>query len=200
VTQTGFFVSVQGTAGSFIIFAGDRWSDFAGNGLGYNQWMPLTFDGTTPVMQSLSDWSIDAAAGTWAVAAGNNFVLNPSFEADRVATNPPAGWTTTNGADVTGTHTGNFAWQLADAASLSQKIAGLPDGTYALSVWVKGTATGTLFAKGCGGGDKTVALAGGSSWTKLSLAGIGVTGGACQVGATTSAGTVTLDDFALSRN
>ena len=34
VTQTGFFISVQGTQATTIIFAGDRWSDFAGNGLG----------------------------------------------------------------------------------------------------------------------------------------------------------------------
>lgn len=200
VTQTGLFVTVKGTAQDLVIFGGDRWSDFAGNGIGYNQWMPLAFDGTTPVMQSLSAWSIDAAAGTWSVAAGNNFVLNPSFEADRVATNPPAGWTTTGGADVTSTHTGNFAWQLSNAASLDQKIANLPDGTYALSVWIKGTATGSLYAKNCGGGDKTLALSGGSSWATLSLAGIAVAGGSCQVGASTTSGTVTLDDFTLTRD
>ena len=54
VTQTGFFISVKGSAQNTIIFAGDRWSDFAGNGLGYNQWMPLTFTGNTPRMESLA--------------------------------------------------------------------------------------------------------------------------------------------------
>ena len=101
---------------------GDRWSDFAGNGIGYNQWMPLTFSGTQPVMQSLSAWSIDAATGSWAVGPGNNYVMNPSFEADRVATNPPAGWTTSAGSDVTSTHSCNFAWQLSGAASVDQLI------------------------------------------------------------------------------
>ena len=63
MTQTGFFISVKGTTQNTIIFAGDRWSDFAGNGLGYNQWMPLTFTGSTPRMESLSQWSINAATG-----------------------------------------------------------------------------------------------------------------------------------------
>lgn len=83
---------------------------------------------------------------------------------------------------------------------MEQKVAGLPDGTYALSVWTKGTAAGTLYAKNCGGGDKMVALSGGSTWARLSLAGIAVAGGSCQVGASTSGGTVTLDDFTLTRN
>ena len=54
VSQTGFFITVTGTAGTTVIFAGDRWSDFAGNGLGYNQWLPLSFTGTTPHFNSLS--------------------------------------------------------------------------------------------------------------------------------------------------
>jgi hypothetical protein len=200
VTQTGLFITVKGSAQETVIFGGDRWSDFAGNGLGYNQWMPLTFNGTQPVMQSLSVWSIDAATGTWAVGPGNNYVMNPSFEADRVATNPPAGWTTTAGADVTSTHTGNFAWQLSGAASVDQKLAGLPAGTYTLSVWTNGTGTGTLWAKGCGATDQSTPITGGGAWSKLSLASITVAGGACDVGATTTAGTITLDDFALTGN
>ena len=68
-----------------------------GNGIGYNEWMPLTFTGTTPDMQSLSEWSIDAATGAWAVGPGNNYVLNPSFEADRTTTSTPAGWTVGGG-------------------------------------------------------------------------------------------------------
>lgn len=52
VSQTGFFIHVQGSSGTTILFAGDRWSDFAGNGLGYNQWMPLSFNGTEPVLNS----------------------------------------------------------------------------------------------------------------------------------------------------
>lgn len=32
------------------IYCGDRWANFAGNGLGYNQWYPLSFDGNTPYL------------------------------------------------------------------------------------------------------------------------------------------------------
>ncbi len=45
ISQTGFFVTVRGSKKETVIFCGDRWADFAGNGLGYNQWCPLSFDG-----------------------------------------------------------------------------------------------------------------------------------------------------------
>lgn len=32
VTQTGLFITVKGTAQDTVIFGGDRWPDFAGNG------------------------------------------------------------------------------------------------------------------------------------------------------------------------
>jgi hypothetical protein len=83
VTQTGFFCNVKGSKQETIVYCGDRWADFAGNGLGYNQWFPLSFDGTTPWFNSLSSWNLDAKTGTWEVAADNNYVKNGSFEADR---------------------------------------------------------------------------------------------------------------------
>jgi hypothetical protein len=203
VTQTGFFITVKGSAQSFVIFAGDRWSDFAGNGLGYNQWMPLSFEGTTPIFHSLSEWSIDAAAGTWAVGPNNNYAINPSFEADRVTMTTPAGWTSTNGTNVSGGRTGNWSWQLSGAGLLDQKATGLPDGSYTLSVWVKGSgATGArLYAKGFGGTDLTASLAdAGGSWANISLPGIAVSNGTCNIGVSTTAGTLTVDDFALVKS
>lgn len=83
VTQTGFFVTVRGSRQETVIYCGDRWADFAGNGLGYNQWVPLSFEGVTPQFHSLGAWTLDAATGEWNVAAGNNYVQNGSFEADR---------------------------------------------------------------------------------------------------------------------
>ena len=83
VTQTGFFVNVKGSKQETVIFCGDRWADFAGNGLGYNQWCPLSFDGQTPYFHSLSSWNLDAATGLWSVGRDNNYVKNGSFEADR---------------------------------------------------------------------------------------------------------------------
>jgi len=83
VTQTGFFVNVKGSKQETVIFCGDRWANFAGNGLGYNQWFPLSFDGQTPYFNSLSSWNLDAKTGQWNIAPNNNYVKNGSFEADR---------------------------------------------------------------------------------------------------------------------
>jgi hypothetical protein len=83
ITQTGFFVSVKGSQQETILYCGDRWADFAGNGLGYNQWFPLSFEGSTPVFNSLQRWNLNARTGQWSVDPGNNYVRNASFEADR---------------------------------------------------------------------------------------------------------------------
>jgi hypothetical protein len=83
VTQTGFFCSVKGSKQETIIYCGDRWADFAGNGIGYNQWCPLSFDGTIPYFNSLNSWNLDVKTGKWDVAHDNNYVKNGSFEADR---------------------------------------------------------------------------------------------------------------------
>jgi len=83
ITQTGFFYTVKGSKQETVIFCGDRWADFAGNGLGYNQWCPLSFDGKTPYFNSLSSWNLNPETGEWSVSADNNYVKNGSFEADR---------------------------------------------------------------------------------------------------------------------
>ena len=83
VTQTGFFFSVKGSKQETIVYCGDRWADFAGNGLGYNQWFPLSFNDSIPYFNSLSSWNLEAKTGEWKVANDNNFVKNGSFEADR---------------------------------------------------------------------------------------------------------------------
>lgn len=83
ITQTGFFVTVKGSQQDTVIYCGDRWAAFAGNGLGYNQWCPLSFDGDEPYFNSLHSWDLHAPTGRWRVAADNNWVKNASFEADR---------------------------------------------------------------------------------------------------------------------
>ena len=102
VSQTGFFVTVHGTKQEQVIYCGDRWSDFAGNGLGYNQWCPISFLKGEPYFNSLSQWQLDAKTGTWQVGQGNNYIKNGSFEADRRHIPSPVkpvqadllGWTT----------------------------------------------------------------------------------------------------------
>jgi hypothetical protein len=84
VTQTGFFYTVKGSKEETVIYCGDRWSDFAGNGNGYNQWCPLSFVNSTPYFNSLSQWSLNAVTGEWEVGKDNNYIKNGSFDADRV--------------------------------------------------------------------------------------------------------------------
>ncbi len=102
VTQTGFFYTVRGTKQETVIYCGDRWAGFAGNGNGFNQWCPLSFAGSTPHFNSLTQWRLDAETGKWSVGDDNNYVRNFSFDADRVSipsANKPSqsylrGWTT----------------------------------------------------------------------------------------------------------
>ena len=84
VSQTGFFYTLRSDNRETVIYCGDRWADFAVNGLGYNQWVPLTFDEQgMPQFNSLSSWALNAATGEWRVEPDNNYILNGSFEADR---------------------------------------------------------------------------------------------------------------------
>lgn len=93
VTQTGFFYTLKGTKKETVIYCGDRWAGFAGNGNGFNQWCPISFENNKPYFNSLSQWCLDAETGEWTVGADNNYVKNFSFDADRVnipSTNKPA--------------------------------------------------------------------------------------------------------------
>lgn len=83
ITQTGFFVTLKGSEQETVVYCGDRWANFAGNGLGYNQWFPLSFDRHAPYFNSLGSWNLNAKTGEWKVAEDNNYVKNGSFEADR---------------------------------------------------------------------------------------------------------------------
>ena len=89
VTQTGFFYTVRGTKQETVIYCGDRWAGFAGNGNGYNQWCPISFVDGKPYFNSLSQWHLNAETGEWSVGKNNNYVKNFSFDADRV--NIPSG-------------------------------------------------------------------------------------------------------------
>ncbi|UKT64228.1 family 43 glycosylhydrolase [Pedobacter mucosus] len=83
ISQTGFFYTIRGNKQETVVYCGDRWADFAGNGLGYNQWVPISFNGDKPYFNSLNSWNLDAKTGSWSVAKDNNYVKNGSFEADR---------------------------------------------------------------------------------------------------------------------
>ncbi|WP_426592570.1 carbohydrate-binding protein [Cellulomonas sp. McL0617] len=200
VTQTGFFVTVHGTQQDLVLFAGDRWSDFAGNGVGYNQWMPITKTGDDLQLHSVSDWQINATTGEWKVGDGNNYLLNPNVEADRVAVSNVQGWTyagTTsaiaNQADNAG-RVGNFHLAFTSAADFSaaasQDVA-VPDGLYTVTAQVRNgitstTAAASLYAT-AGGATSSLDLSDlGGSWGQVTLPNVRVTGGQVQVGISTA--------------
>lgn len=205
VTQTGFFYTVQGSEQETVLFRGDRWADFAGNGLGYNQWCPLSFkaDGT-PYFNSLSAWDLDLATGKWTVHASNNYVKNGSFDADRVDLKELAGWTNTiqggnspisNNKDKV---TGKYALKLGDSADFDCKVSqviakaaaaadavALPDGTYNLTAKVKNSGTFdelSMYAKSGSLTKKALINQAHSAYTEVTLQDITVTGGKAEIG------------------
>lgn len=199
VTQTGFFISVRGSEQTTVIFAGDRWANFAGNGIGFNQWMPLSFENGEPRFHSLSAWNLDVTTGRWRVAKENNYALNPSFEADRTSVTKPVGWQATGGTNVEDGHTGRWSWQLTGSASLVHDIAALPNGGYSLSVRVKSSAAGAnLYITDHGGAMMSRSIAAGNDWVEVKLDGIAVTSGKAQIGVNSSGATVAVDDFVLA--
>ena len=199
VTQTGFFFAVKGSQQTTVVFAGDRWSDFAGNGLGFNQWLPLSFTGTTAHFHSLSAWTIDVSTGAWSAAPQNNWILNPTFEADRVAVTTPVGWSATSGANSNDSRTARWSWQLTGNASLSQTVATLPNGSYTLSAWTKSSGSGALLTiKNYGGADKSVMIPASTAWTNVTISGITASAGHAEVSVTASGQTVKVDDFTLT--
>ncbi len=209
VTQTGFFYTVKGSKQETVLFCGDRWSDFAGNGLGYNQWVPLTVNGDDVTFHSLSEWEMDAETGEWKVGAGNNYVLNPTFEADRVSQQTLAGWKAsgTGNGNRKGGHTGNWCAQQYSAntfqANMAQDIA-LPNGNYTLKFWVRssgGQKSAKVYVKNHGGAEQSVSVNQNiGNWTQMTLENISVTTGTVQVGFASdgNAGNwLMVDDFTL---
>jgi hypothetical protein len=218
VTQTGFFVTVEGSAATTVLFCGDRWSDFAGNGLGYNEWCPLSFNGPKPQFHSVSQFNFDAATGLWSVGPKNNYVLNPSFEADRVAQSRLAGWVNSPDDDEGGpnrnspdAHTGRWSMnQYAESdytANMTQTVKDLPNGTYTLQAWVKSSGsqpTAEIFARNYGGDELDAAINQRlANWTQVTIPHITVTTGQCEIGVHSDANAkdwVEADDFSLIKN
>lgn len=189
VTQTGFFIMVNGTKGSFVVNAGDRWSDFAGNGLGFNQWLPISFETGKPVFHSLSQWNINVKEGTWSVGQGNNYCLNPSFEADRVNQTWLTGWklASTSSENINNSkkkRTGRWSLYLTGKQTAYQTV-NVPNGTYKLSGYVQssgGQNSAKLFAKDIGSGEAAANITANSNWVKVQTNSFEVTSGKVTLG------------------
>lgn len=226
VTQTGFFCTVKGSQQETVIFCGDRWSDFAKNGLGYNQWCPLSFkaDGT-PCFNSLSAWDLDSATGKWTVHGNNNYVKNGSFDADRVAAAQLAGWTNTVGKGNSPINnnedeaTGKYALKLGDTAEFDCKVSqviaqdaatadavALPDGTYSLTAKVKNSGPFeelSMYAKSGSLTKKAFITQAHAAYTEVMLRDVAVSGGKAEIGFIAKGNakaSALVDDVALVRS
>ena len=211
VTQNGFFVMVKGSKDSFVVYAGDRWSDFAGNGLGYNQWLPISFETGKPVFHSLSEWNINVKEGTWSVGAGNNYCLNPTFEADRVSQTTLTGWKldkadANNINSTSKKRTGRWGLYLTDSKTLTQTLT-VPNGKYTLSAYVQssgGQSSAKMFAKDFGGSEQNVSIAAAAgNWTKKVVENITVTNGKITIGFSTAGSSsqwIAVDDIELIKS
>lgn len=188
VTQSGFFITVKGTTKTTTIYAGDRWADFAWNGIGYNQWVPLTNNNGTPEFNSLSQWELNATTGEWRVGPANNYALNPDFAADRVAVSTLTGWTNQPDAGSASTFVSNVSpgaggtrWGLRLNAATAysgavEQVVNLPAGTYTFALKAN-TTIGVEYARAVivePNGDRNVVnlSTGVSGWQTFSLAGI----------------------------
>ena len=210
VTQTGFFYTIKGSKEETVLFCGDRWSDFAGNGIGYNQWVPLTVDGNKVKFNSVTEFHLNAETGEWSIGDKNNWILNPSFDADRVSQETVAGWTNsgTGNSNSKGGRTGNWCmqqWSDKDfKGSIRQEIT-LPNGIYDLKAYAKsndGTFNKSyIYVKGYGGDDRTVNIYNaGKDWTEYGIKDIEVQNGKIEVGVYTDAKAgawIKVDDFSL---
>ncbi|RZL14765.1 MAG: T9SS type A sorting domain-containing protein, partial [Hymenobacter sp.] len=129
--------------------------------------------------------------------ATSSTVVNPGFEADKAEVGSPTGWLTAGtdpAADYTeayagahsgayhGTHWRTYAYQVYTYQTLS----GLANGTYKFSAWIKsdgGQPIAQLRAQNYGGALLTANITNTyGSWVQLSVSGITVTNGQCEIG------------------
>ncbi len=221
VTQTGFFVTIKGTKQDTVLYAGDRWADFAWNGLGYNQWVPLSETDKGLTFNSLSNWELNAVTGEWRVGKDNNYVLNPDFAADRVAVTELTGWTNHIDTDYSantfvknvsrGADSTRWALQLNNANAFSGSVRQenkVPDGVYRFAAKVN-TAGGLEYARvvikdSTGRAYRLDVNRPTPGWTTVELGDLVLTGGTATVSIETrSAGgnqSVRLDLLSLTRS
>lgn len=218
-SQTGFYYTLKGSKQDTVIYCGDRWSSFCSNGLGFNQWVPLSFEGEndTPVFNNLSQWRLDAETGEWSVAEGNNYIANSYFDADRVDLNKLTGWECSD--NVGGIATGNVkdkkysgkysARHSADVdykATIRQTVKDLPDGTYSLRAMVKssgGQKECSLYAVSDGKKHEVSLKNKTDGWADVVVKDIVVTNGECEIGFYSDAyagNYLRVDDMFLTRN
>nr|GFA57996.1 hypothetical protein [Tanacetum cinerariifolium] len=161
------------------------------------------FNGSTSLGTSTTSTAVAVLVAVPIIIAptSSNGVVNPSFELDGTGVDAPTGWSTWVGngtpaaVDYTeaygGAHSGTYHgthWRKAGAYEVYtyQTVTGLANGTYAFSAWVKssgGQPTAQLQAKNYGGNDLTTNItATNGSWVQVTVSGINVSNGQCEIG------------------
>jgi len=87
-TQCDFVFPIQGTQGTVYMYDGDRWIHTAARQGDY-LWLPLEFDGDTPILNYYQDWAINLTTGAWRkFDPARNLALNKAATASSaLATN-----------------------------------------------------------------------------------------------------------------
>jgi arabinogalactan endo-1,4-beta-galactosidase len=164
-----------------------------GKGLGVLYWEPQAYNWQG---YNLGAWGTNGRATValdgFLAAPPAPLVNNPGFEYT-AATQAPLGWTTTSTADADADktegpgHAGQFQLThykaTAYSVTTSQVISNVPNGTYTLRAWVQsggGQATCQLYGRS-GAAEQALAVPTGT-WTQLSVPGIVVANGQCEIG------------------
>jgi hypothetical protein len=142
-----------------------------------------------------------SATGTFVVGdrvdvidGGVNLLSNAGFESGL------SGWSTwSQGGTVSSAttqpnsgsshlvHNGTGAYQ----AYTAQTLTGLPNGSYTVKAWVRGTAGHQLYVKGFGGSQVSVTSVASNVYTQLTISNINVSNGSAEIGFWTSVGSGT---------
>jgi len=165
-----------------------------GKGLGVLYWEPQAYNNWKGY--NLGAWGSTGRATVemdgFLPAPAAPLVNNPGFEYT-AATQTPLGWTTTSTADADADktegpgHSGQFQLThykaTAYSVTTSQVISNLPNGTYTLRAWVQsggGQTTCQLYGRS-GTAEQAKAVPTGT-WQQLSVPGIVVANGQCEIG------------------
>lgn len=142
-----------------------------------------------------------SATGTFVVGdrvdvidGGVNLLSNAGFESGL------SGWSTWSQGGTVSTattqpnsgsshlvHNGTGAYQ----AYTAQTLTGLPNGSYTVKAWVRGTAGHQLYVKGFGGSQVSVTSVASNVYTQLTISNINVSNGSAEIGFWTSVGSGT---------
>jgi arabinogalactan endo-1,4-beta-galactosidase len=219
ISEVGLdYTAAQTTKDMLIDLMNKTKSVTGGRGLGVFYWEPECYNWagyTKGAWNTNGRPTIAMDAFLYDVTTGN-LVTNPGFETGG-ATQTPSGWTTwanTGNADADKTEAGGHSGALklthwkstAYQVSTYQIKTGLATGTYTLRAWVMrgtGQTNCQLYAKNFGGTEKNITLPVTSTWSQISITGINVTNGQCEIGLYSNAGAgqwCNMDDVEFFRN